>query len=109
MTEFVALRPKADAYLDDDGNKHKKSGTRVCVTKQKLDCLFNNKNVYRSHQRFKSHNRDVYTEEVNKIVLSANGDKRLQTLDRIATYQYGANAFKVCESETMVVKKYSNL
>ena len=116
MSEFVALRPKAYAYLDDDGNEHKKSkGTKRCVIKQKLmlqnfkDCLFNNKNVYRSQQRFKSYNHDVYTKEVNKIALSANDDKRLQTFDRITTYPYGANAFKVCESEMMVVKKYSNL
>ena len=31
------------------------------------DCLFNNKNAYRSQQRFKSYNHDVYTEDVNKI------------------------------------------
>ena len=68
------------------------------------DCLFNNKNVYRSLQRFKSYNHDVYTEEVNKIVLSANDDKRLQTFDRITTYPYGTNAFKVCESEMLMVK-----
>ena len=31
MTEFVALRAKAYAYLDDDGNEHKKSkGTKRC-------------------------------------------------------------------------------
>ena len=37
MTEFVALRPKAYAYLDDDGNKHKKSkGIKRCVIKQKV-------------------------------------------------------------------------
>ena len=64
---------------------------------------------YRSQQRFNSYNHDVYTEEVNKIALSANDDKRLQAFDRITTYPYGANAFKVCESEMMVVKKYSSL
>ena len=111
MTEFVALRPKAYAYLDNDGNKHKKSkGTKRYVIKQKLlfqnfkDCLFNNKTVYRSQQRFKSYNHDVYTEEVNKIALSSNDDKRLQTFDRITTYPYGTNAFKVCESEMLTVK-----
>ena len=62
------------------------------------DSLFNNKNVYRSQQRFKSYNHDVYTEEVNKIALSANDDKRLQTSDKNITYPYGTNAFKVCES-----------
>ena len=74
MTEIVAFRPKAYAYLTDDGSEHKKSkGTKKCVIKQKLmfqnfkNCLFNNKTVYRSQERFKSYNHDVYTEEVNKI------------------------------------------
>ena len=62
------------------------------------DCLLNNKNVYRSQQRSKSSNHHVYTEEVNKIELSSNDDKRLQTFDRITTYPYGTNAFKECES-----------
>ena len=65
------------------------------------DCALNNKNVYRSQQRFKNYNHDVYTEEVNKIALSSNDDKRLQTFDRIITYPYGTNAFKVCESEML--------
>ena len=46
----------------------------------------------------------MYTEEVNKITLSSNDDKRLQTFDRITTYPYGTNAFKVCESEMLMVK-----
>ena len=31
----------------------------------------------------------MYTEEVNKIALSSNGDKRLQTLNRVTTNPYG--------------------
>ena len=95
ITEFVALRPKAYAYLDDYGNDHKKAkGRKKCVIKQKLmfqnyiDCLFNNKNVYRSQQRFKIYNHDVYAEEVNKIALSANDDKRLQKFDRITNAKW---------------------
>ena len=68
------------------------------------DCWSNNKNVYRSQQRFKSYNHDVYTEEVNKTALSANDDKILQTYDKIITYPYGTNAFKLCESEMLTVK-----
>ena len=41
----------------------------------------------------------MYTEEINKISLSSIDDKRLQTFDRVTTYPYGANAFKVCESD----------
>ena len=75
MTEFVALRPKAYSYSDDDGNEHKKSkGTKRCVIKEKLtfqnfkDCLFNNKTVYRSQERFKSNLHQVYTENDDKRI-----------------------------------------
>ena len=111
ITEFVAPRPKTNSYLDDNCNKYKKAkGTKICVIKLKTmfqnfkDCLFNNKNVYRSQQRFKSYNHDVYTEEVHKIALSSNDDKRVQTFDGITTYPYGTNVFKVCENEMLMVK-----
>ena len=68
------------------------------------DCLFNGEVILKSQQRFKSDHHKVYTEEVNKIALSSNDDKRLQTSDRIKTYPYGTNAFKVCESEMLMVK-----
>ena len=69
------------------------------------DSLFNNKIILKSQKRFKSDHHKVYTEEVNKITLSSNDDKRLQTFDGFTTYPYGTNAFKVCESEIMVKKK----
>ena len=79
----------------DDGSDHEKAkGTKKTVIKQKLmfenykDCLFNNKTVYRSQERFKSYSHVMYTEEVNKIVLSSKNDKRLQTSDKITTYPY---------------------
>ena len=46
----------------------------------------------------------MYTEEGNKMALSANDDKRLQTQDKITTYPYETNAFKVCESEMLEAK-----
>ena len=66
--------------------------------------MFNNKIILKSQQRFKSDYYEVYTEEVNKIALSSNDDKRLQTFDKITTYPRGANAFKVCENDILMVK-----
>ena len=43
----------------------------------------------------------IITEEVNKIALNSNDNKRLETFDRITAYPYGTNAFKVCESEML--------
>ena len=58
----------------------------------------------RSQLRFKSDHHNVYTEEVNKITLNRNDNKRLQAFDRITTYPCGTNAFKVCGSEMMIVR-----
>ena len=45
-----------------------------------------------------------YTEELNKIALSSNDDKRIQKFDGIETYPYGTNAFKVCESVMLIME-----
>ena len=45
--------------------------------------------------RFKSYYHVMYTEEVNKIALSSNDDKRSQSFDRITTYPYGTNEMMI--------------
>ena len=55
----------------------------------------------RSQLRFRIDHHHMYTEEVNKIAVNSNDDKRLQTFDRVTTYPHGTNAFKVCESEML--------
>ena len=67
--------------------------------------MFNDRVILKSQQRFRSYDHKVYTEEVNKIALSSNDDKRLQTFDRITTYPYAMNAFKVCENEMLVKRR----
>ena len=42
-----------------------------------------------------------YNEEINKISLSSNDDKRLQTFDRITSYPYGIIVGKVCKTELL--------
>ena len=108
MTEFAALRLGTYSYLIDDGRNDKKAkGTKNCVIKRSLkfndykDCLLNNEFVLKSQQRFKSERHDVYTEKINKIALSSNDDKRLQTFDRITLYRYGTSAGEVCKTELL--------
>ena len=45
--------------------------------KNYIDCLLNNKTILKSEQRFKSDCHNVYMEQINKIALSSNDDKRL--------------------------------
>ena len=87
--------------------RKKAKAIKKCVIKRRLkfenykDSFFNNKTILKLQLRFKSDHHDVHTEEVNKIPLSSNENKRLQTFDRVTTYPYGTNPFKVSESEML--------
>ena len=114
MTKFAALGPKTYSYLMDDGGSDKKAkGTKKYVIKGRLkfndyrDCFLNNEIILKSQQRFKSERHAVYTEEINKIALSSNDDKRLPTFDRIPSYPHGAGAGKVSKIE--LLSKYKGL
>ena len=83
--------------------KKKAKGTKKCVIKKNIKfedykmCLFNNNPVLRSQEVFKSEFHDIHTIKLNKIALSSNNDKRLQTYDKITTYPYGCSVGKVCK------------
>ena len=96
ITEFVTLRPKTYYFLTDDGKEDKKAkGTKKCVIKKMIKfndykkCLLNDEVIFKSQQRFISKKHDVYTENVNKIALSSNDDKRIVSSDKITSYPYG--------------------
>ena len=96
ITEFATLRPKTYSFLTDDGKEDKKArGTKKCVIKKKTKfngykkCLFSDEVILRSQQRFISQKHDVYTENVNKIALSNNDDKRIVSSNKINSYPYG--------------------
>ena len=90
----------------------KAKGTKKCIVKTEItfknyvDALFKDKVLIKSQQRFKSNHHKVYTEKVNKIALSSNGDKHIRTFAKVTTYPYGTNAFMVCENEMKYKKKY---
>ena len=95
ITEFVTLRPKAYSYKTEDNVELKKTkGTKKCIINKMLsfndckNCLFDNVKVLRSQQRFKSENHSVYTENINKITLICNDDKRFVATDGIESYPY---------------------
>ena len=106
--KIMAERPKTYPHLmDDRGSDKKAKGTKKCVIKRILkfsdykNSLLNNEIILKSQERFKSKRHDVYTEEVNKIALSSNGDERLQSFDRVTSYPYGTRPGKVCKTEPL--------
>ena len=95
ITEFVTLRLKTCSYLTDDGKKDKKAkGTKKCVIKKMIKfndykkCLLNDEVILKSQQRFISKKHDIYTENINKIALSNNDDKRKVSSYKITSYPY---------------------
>ena len=112
MIENYNARAKTYTFkLDDDKETKRAKGTKKCVIKKDLtfenykESVLKNKLIIRSQLRFKSDHHNVYTEEIDKIEISSNDDKRLQTFDGITTYPIGTNAFKVCESEMLAKRK----
>ena len=96
IMEFIASRPKTYSYLTDNDKKDKKAkGIKKCIIKKmtKFDdykkCLLNDKVILKSQQRFISNKHDVYTEDVNKIALSNDDDKRIVSSNKITSYPYG--------------------
>ena len=125
MTEFCALRAKAyafliDDYSDEDYEKNKiinkkAKDAKKCIVKAEtifknyVDALFNDKILIKSQQRFRSDHHKVFSKEVNKIALNSNDDKRIQTYDKITTYPYGTNIFKICENEMLLKNKFDDM
>ena len=96
IMEFVTLRPKTYSFLTDDAKEDTKAkGTKKCVIKKMIKfndfkkCLLNGEIILKSQQRFISNKHDIYTENVNKIALSNNDDKRIVLSNKITSYPFG--------------------
>ena len=83
----------------------KAKGAKKCVRKRIFkfnyykNSILNNEIILKSQRRFKNKARKVYTKEINKIALSSNDGKILQTFDRIILYPYSTSTRKVCKTE----------
>ena len=69
--------------------------------------LFNNKDT-KIQKRLKNDHHNVSTENINKIALNSNDDKRLQMFHKFKMYPHRTNAFKLCESEMFLLMKYKD-
>ena len=83
IDEFVGLRAKLYSYKMFEGKESKKcKGVKKSVVKESIthedynNCLFTGKEQLRKMNVIRSHKHDIYTEEVNKIALSPDDDKR---------------------------------
>ena len=96
IEEFVGLRAKLYAIKKLDGEEEKKcKGVKRNVIRNKIsfndykDVLFSEKEVLRMMNVIRSRKHNLFTEQVNKIALSANDDKRIIMPDKIQTLAHG--------------------
>ena len=96
IDEFVGLRAKLYSYKMFEGKESKKcKGIKKSVVKKSIThedyktCLLTGNEQLRKQNIIRSYKHEVYTEEVNKIALSASDDKRYILEDGINTSALG--------------------
>ena len=96
IKEFVGLRSKLYSFIMDDGGETKKcKGIKRQVVESSIrhehykTCLTTGKELLRKQNILRSYNHEVYTEEVNKVALSALDDKRYILSDGMDTLAWG--------------------
>ena len=96
MTETVWLRAKLGASKMLSGVEDKKcKGINKTTTKNNIkfndykNVLFNQTTEMRKMNVIRSYKHEIYTEEINKIALNGDDDKRIVMKDRIHTLAYG--------------------
>ena len=96
IKEFVGLRSKLYSFVMDDGGETKKcKGIKKQVVERSIrhehykTCLTTGKELLRKQNILRSYEHEVYTEEVNKVALSALDDKRYILSDGMDTLAWG--------------------
>ena len=72
-----------------------------------------NKLILKAQKKIKKERHNVFTEDINKIDLKSNDDKRIQSIDSIETYAYGTSKDLICKKEktkvNKIIKQYKNV
>ena len=96
IDEFVGLRAKLYSNKMLEGEESKKcKGIKKSVVKKSImhedykKCLLTGEEQLRKQNIIRSYKHEVYTEEVNKVALSASDDKRYILEDGIGTLALG--------------------
>ena len=96
IEEFIGLRAKLYSYKMFKGEESKKcKGIKKSVIKKSIThedyktCLFTGKEQLRKMNVIRSYDHEIYMEEVNKVALSTDDDKRYILEDGIHTLAWG--------------------
>ena len=96
IKEYVGLRSKLYSFIMEEGKENKKcKGVKRQVVESYIThedyktCLLTGKEKLARQNIIRSYEHEVYTEEVNKVALSADDDKRYILSDGVHTLAWG--------------------
>ena len=105
IKEFVGLRAKLYSYKMDEGKENKRcKGIKKAVVEKSIrhedykTCLTTGKEQLRRQNIIRSYEHEIYTEEINKVALSAADDKRYLLKDSYDTLAWGHYKIKDLEN-----------
>ena len=105
IKEFVGLRAKLYSYKMDEGKENKRcKGIKKVVVEKSIShedykrCLTTGKEQLRRQNIIRSYEHVLYTEEINKVALSAADDKRYLLKDSYDTLAWGHHKIKDMEN-----------
>ena len=92
------------AQLENKINYIEKNKTNIdSIKENNKEFIKNNKSILKTQQRFKSERCNICSEEINKIPLSSNHDKRIQSIHSIETYAFGTGIVLVSQKKRLNV------
>ena len=95
IEEFVGLRSKLYSYKLHEKEHKRCKGVKNNVVAKSIthedykNCLRTKEEQLRTMNVIRSHLHDIYTEQINKVALSADDDKRIILEDGVSTLAYG--------------------
>ena len=95
LTEWVGLRPKLYSLLTEGGEKQKAKGLAKSMINKSLrhenflKCLRTGENQKRKQCLFRSRDHHIFTENMTKVALSADDDKRIVLGNGVDTWAIG--------------------
>ena len=95
LTEWVGLRPKLYSFLTENGEKQKAKGLKKSIKNKSLrhenflKCLRTGKSQTRKQCLFRSRDHHIFTENMVKVALSCDDDKRIVLENGIDTLSLG--------------------
>ena len=94
-------------------NYSEKRGINVDNLKEDKKEFIKNSLILKTKQSFKSERHNVFTEEINKIALSPNKGKRIQSIDSVEKYPHGMDKHFIWKNEKVklinIIRQYKNV